>query len=178
VPDRLHPEKKMWPNGMSMWSWRISLTDNWAQARPIQASLRQDSKKENLQEPLTTIDNGRGKDKCTVSTLPTSWVDYKSCLFTNVWLQNFDLCKCSTLQFSASHLPTSHDDSFPTNHVPNPLDGESEELVSSDSEGYIETEVDWFDEPQPVEIAKQYPSKMLETVTSEVCLWCICPSPH
>jgi len=40
------------------------------------------------------------------------------------------------------------------NRVPNPLDGESEEFVSSDSEGYVETEVDWFDEPQPVEIAK------------------------
>jgi len=74
------------------------------------------------------------------------------------------------LQFLASHLPTSHDDSFPTNCVPNPLDGESEELVSSDSEGYVETEVDWFNEPQPVEIAKQYPSKMSETVASKVRL--------
>jgi len=142
VPHGLPPVKKKWLNGMSMWSWRISLTDNWPQAQPIQASLRQDSKKENLQEPLTAVDNGRGKDKCMVSTLPTSWVDYKSCLFTNVWLQNFDLCKCSTLQFSVSHLPTSHDDSFPMNHVPNLLDGESKELVSSDSKGYVETEVD------------------------------------
>jgi hypothetical protein len=56
------------------------------------------------------------------------------------------------------------------NHVPNPLDGKSKELVSSDSEGYVETEVDWFDEPQPVEIAKRYPSKMSETVASEVHL--------
>ena len=56
------------------------------------------------------------------------------------------------------------------NRVPNPLDGESDQFVSTDSEGYVETEVDWFDEPQLVETAKRHPSKMSEAIALEVCL--------
>jgi len=63
---------------------------------------------------------------------------------------------------------TFYSDSFPVNHVPNPLDGESDEFVSTDSEGYVETEVDWFDEPQLVETTKRQPSKKSEAVTLEV----------
>jgi len=65
-------------------------------------------------------------------------------------------------------LSTSRDVSSRANCVPNPLDGESEEYVSSDSEGYVETEVGWFDEPQLVETAKHNPSKMSETIAFEV----------
>jgi hypothetical protein len=73
------------------------------------------------------------------------------------------------LQFSASGPSTLYSDSFPVNCVPNPLDGESDEFVSTNSEGYIETEVDWFDEPQLVETTtKQQPSKKLEAVALEV----------
>src|SRR6266853_4467568 len=82
----------------------------------------------------------------------------------------FQLPQCSTLQFSASSLSTSHNDSFLMNCVPNPLDGESNKFVSTDSKGYVETEVDWFDEPQLVETAKQCTSKMLEAVALEVSL--------
>ena len=72
-------------------------------------------------------------------------------------------------------LPTTHNDSFPTNSVPNPLDGESDKFASTDSEGYVETEVDWFDEPQLVETAKQRTSKMLEAVALEVSLCYVFP---
>ena len=81
-------------------------------------------------------------------------------------------------QFSASSLSTSHDVSSRASCVPNPLDGESEALVSSDSEGYVETEVEWFDEPQPAETAKRNPSKMSETVAFEVRLPSFLPPPY
>ena len=67
-------------------------------------------------------------------------------------------------------LPTFCDDSSPANCVPNPLDGESNEFISTDSEGYVETEVEWFDEPHVVNIGKRHPSKMLEAVAIEVSL--------
>ena len=139
-------------------------------ARPIQRGLRQDKEKENPQEDLTSIDNGRGKDKCMPSMLPQSWVAYKLLLFTIHLTSKFQLPQCLTSQFSVSSLPTSYNDSSPTNHVPNLLDGESNQFVSTDSEGYVETEVDWFDEPQLVETAKWHPFKMSEAITLEVCL--------
>lgn len=81
-------------------------------------------------------------------------------------------------QFSASSLSTCHEASSHVNCVPNPLDGESDEFVSSDSEGYVETEIDWFDEPQPGENAKHNPSKKSETLALEVCFSSISPSLH
>jgi hypothetical protein len=73
------------------------------------------------------------------------------------------------LQFSASGPSTFYSDSFPVNHVPNPLDEESNEFVLTNSKGYIETEVDWFDELQLVETTtKQQPSKKLEAVALEM----------
>jgi hypothetical protein len=53
------------------------------------------------------------------------------------------------------------------------LDGESDEFVSTDSEGYVETEVEWFDEPHVVDVGKQIPSKRLEAVAIEVSFCCI-----
>ena len=82
------------------------------------------------------------------------------------------------MQFSASSLSTSYDHSSYVNCVPNPLDGESNEFVSSDSEGYVETEIEWFNEPQPGENAKHYPSKKLETLALKVCFASIFPSLH
>ena len=55
------------------------------------------------------------------------------------------------------------------NCVPNPLEGESNEFVSSESEGYVETEVEWFDEPQPLQNTK-CSSKMSEAIAFEVHL--------
>jgi hypothetical protein len=107
--------------------------------------------------------------RCRKVELLTNWV----CL--PPLTLNFKLPQCSTSQFSASSLPTSHNDSFPTNCVSNPLDGESDEFVSTDSEGYVETEVDWFDEPQLVETAKQRTSKMSEAVALEVSLCYVFP---
>ena len=143
-------------------------------ARPIRKGLRQNNEKGNPQEPLTGIDNGRRKGKgthprCRKVELLTNWV----CL--PPLTLNFELPQCLTSQFSASSLPTSHNDSFPTNCVSNPLDGESDEFVSTDSEGYVETEVDWFDEPQLVETAKQRTSKMSEAVALEVSLCYVFP---
>ena len=37
--------------------------------QPIQRGLRQEEDKENLEDPLTGIDNGRGKDNHMQSTL-------------------------------------------------------------------------------------------------------------
>jgi hypothetical protein len=54
------------------------------------------------------------------------------------------------------------------NRVPNPLDGESDVFVSSDSEGYVETEVEWFDDAQLAENGKRFTSKMSETLAHEV----------
>jgi hypothetical protein len=50
------------------------------------------------------------------------------------------------------------------------LDGESDKFKSTDSEGYVETEVEWFDEPHIVDVAKRNPSKMSESVAIEVSL--------
>ncbi len=54
------------------------------------------------------------------------------------------------------------------NRVPNPLDRESDELVSSDSEGYVESKIEWFDKPQLRENAKHYPFKKSETLALKV----------
>jgi hypothetical protein len=86
---------------------------------------------------------------------------------------NFQLALCSTSQFSASFLPTPHGDSSLAKRVPNPLDGESDEFISTDSEGYVETEVEWFDEPHVVDVGKQNPSKRSEAVAIEVSFCCI-----
>jgi hypothetical protein len=64
------------------------------------------------------------------------------------------------------------------NCVPNPLDRESDEFVSSDSKGYVETEIEWFDELQLGENAKRYPSKKSETLALKVCFASIFPSLH
>jgi hypothetical protein len=55
------------------------------------------------------------------------------------------------------------------------LEGESDEFVSSESEGYVETEVKWFDEPQPMQNTKHYSSKMSEAIAFEVYLTSIFP---
>ena len=60
------------------------------------------------------------------------------------------------------------------NCIPNPLEGESDEFVSSESEGYVETEVEWFDEPQPLQNTKRS-SKMSEAIAFEVHLTSIFP---
>jgi len=83
---------------------------------------------------------------------------------------NFQLALYLTSQFSALLIPTFHNDSSYTNRVLNPLGGESDEFKSTDSEGYVETEVKWFNKPYIVDVAKQNPSKMLESVTIEVSL--------
>ena len=87
-----------------------------------------------------------------------------------IWLQNFNLCYVWlwTSQFSASGPPTFYSDSFPVNYIPNPLDRESDEFVLTNSEGYVETEVDWFNEPQLVETTKWQPSKKSEAVALKV----------
>ncbi len=69
-----------------------------------------------------------------------------------------------------SFLPTPYGDSSLTKRVPNPLDGESDEFISTDSQGYVESEVEWFDEPHVVDIGKRNPSKRLEAVAIEVSL--------
>jgi len=115
------------------------------QARPIQKGLRQGREKENPQEPLTGIDNRRDKGKRTLSTFPQT-----------------------------SLIPTAHDVSSRANRVPNPLDGESDEFLSTDSEGYVETEVEWFDEPHVVDVSskpKRNSSKMSEAVAIERPCW-------
>jgi hypothetical protein len=61
------------------------------------------------------------------------------------------------------------------NHVPNPLEGESDEFISSESEGYIETKVEWFNKPQPMQNTKHYSSKTLEAIAFEVHLTSIFP---
>jgi hypothetical protein len=55
------------------------------------------------------------------------------------------------------------------NCIPNPLEGESNEFGSSESEGYVETEVEWFNEPQPLQNTK-HSSKMSEAIAFEVHL--------
>jgi len=130
---------------------------------------------ENLFLVLILI-RGRPRAKCTRSMLPQSWVAYQSCLFTTHLTSNFQLVlfvQCSTSQFSALFLPTPHGDSSLTNCVPNPLDGESDKFISTDSKGYIETEVEWFDEPHIVNVSKWVTSKRSKAVTIEVSLWCI-----